>query len=147
MKWLKRILQNSDTYLQEGDIMPKPPIDNNINIGEPVSSFLKCVQENPRRFRLEKIKRQPGTRISRNKYIFTDKLTCESWNVVVDAYSTPLLYGSTIEWMTHEECRYVAKSISDIYTGRHDRLSHIRAIRYKRTTESERQRLIGVYCK
>lgn len=123
---------------------------NMTGISEPVTSFVECVRNNPRRF---DCKRNYGSRVVVNgvhmgykiAYWVKDKTTGEAWY-----YGMLLVKGSgasSVEWLTNEERRYLIDELSQIYTARSRKLSTIKEVRKQRACNAERKRLIGIYCK
>ena len=143
--WLKKFLTR-DTDLQEGDIILTPVISfTKPDIGEPVLSFVQCVKENPRRFIFERL--NTFRMASRQNYMVKDKQTGEEWRVATDHRMSRKLSCKELQWLTDDEAYYLVTEIYDFFNKRRQRFIEIRNIRFERIQVTERQRLMGVYCK
>lgn len=149
MSWLSKLLFGDRDEVKDytfDQTEEHKPVVTKPDIGEPVYSFVQCVLDNPRRFQLRKLKRQGGMSMSRHEFMFTDRVTLESWTVMIDYRWEGLMSGVTIDWLTVDESKFIAKSIAELYNNRRDKLCILRNQRNRRKTQSERDRLKGVYC-
>lgn len=148
MNWFKRLFQNNDTKLQEGDYVFggnfKEPATETPNIGEPVLSFIECVRNNRRRFSFK-------TETYCRTHIITlvDKQTGEEWSSksYISFESSGIRLDPKLDWLTGRERRYLINELSKIGKERARQLSDVKAIRKNRQMSKERDRLKGVYCK
>lgn len=176
MNWLKRIFCKQDEYDKWVDPWGLPSVSVNIpmpkvkppkadkDISEPIISFVKCVQENPKRFKvifdyeycgLESYK---GSITRSNTptiyhYCLQDTKTKESWTFVKDT-TYPLYLKSKSgegknsynpEWITTDERYYLIESIKTIFHNRKDRKEKLDQIRKDRRIRDERNRLKEIY--
>lgn len=148
MNWFKRLFQNNDTKLQEGDYVFggnfKEPATETPNIGEPVLSFIECVRNNRRRFSF-KTETYCRTQI----ITLIDKQTGEQWCAKWYLYfeRTEPRLDSKLDWLTEQEKSHLIKELSKIAKERAEQLRSVNAIRKNRQMTKERDRLKGVYCK
>lgn len=148
MKWLKALFQNSDKDLQDCDIvLTSPPVIREVNIGEPVFSFVSCVKANPKRFTFIKVKDDRPVYAAGSTYDVKDKHTGEEWRIRTDWRCNRKFICLSLEWLTDDETAYLFSEIQSFYHTRITRLNEIRTKRFKRTQVGERNRLMGVYCK
>ena len=118
------------------------------NVSEPVTSFLKCFRDNPKRFKLDQTQ---GWRYGTARFSFSDKQTGEEWGV--QAYMGMFDDGNGIslrglpQWLTDDEATVIEKFMINHYTERAKKLKTIREQRSNRHLVNERKRLINVYCK
>lgn len=149
---------------KESEVVEEEPVKEDvINISEPVISFLKVFNENPKRFKLEQtLKRFEDTEAGfQSGYKLTDNILKESWEIERNRYHHRPRYclpSAHIgicsdgylgwpEWMTREEREYVFTSLHVYYNKRLKDKATIVCIRKKRNQERERQRLMNLYCK
>jgi hypothetical protein len=149
---------------KESEVVEEEPIKEDVtNISEPVISFLKVFNENPKRFKLE----QTLKMIEDNEagfpggYKLTDNILKECWEIENDRYrQRPRSYLKTAhikiysdgyfgwpEWMTREEREYVFLNLRSYYINRGNTRDALLKDRVKRTQEKERARLMKLYCK
>lgn len=132
MNWFKRLFQNNDTKLQEGDHVfsgsVKEPTIETLNIGEPVLSFIECVRNNRRRFSFTN-----GNVFLRSHTItLTDRETGEQWcvrsyyNGGFDNYNR---LEDKLDWLTNDEQEYLIKELSKIAKERAQQVADVKAIR------------------
>lgn len=149
---------------KESEVVEEEPAkEEQVKISEPVISFLKVFNENPKRFKLE----QTLTRVENTEagfqsgYKLTDKILKESWEIERNQYYRTPHYHSRIayieiysngyvgwpEWMTQEEREYVFLNLRSYYINRRNTRDALLKDRAKRSQEKERQRLKDLYCK
>ena len=151
---------------KESEVVEEDPVKEDvINISEPVISFLKVFNENPKRFKLEeRFTRLQNPEAGFNNgcgYKLTDNILKESWAIEMDQYyHRPRYYHQTAhtkiysdgyfgwpKWMTREEREYVFLNLRSYYINRRNTLHALIKDRVKRSQEKERQRLMKLYCK
>jgi hypothetical protein len=149
---------------KESEVVEEEPIKEDVtNISEPVISFLKVFNENPKRFKLEQTLRMFETVEGgfRSGYKLTDNILKESWAIEVDQYYHRPRYSLKTahtkiysdgyfgwpEWMTREEREYVFLNLRSHYINRRDTRDALIKDRAKRSQDKERARLMKLYCK
>jgi hypothetical protein len=134
-----------------------------INISEPVISFLKVFNENPKRFKLEQTLKMFENHIRdfQSGYKLTDNILKESWTIEEDQYyhrpqyclqtaHTKIYsdgYFGWPEWMTREERECVFLNLRSYYINRRNTRDALIKDRAKRSQDKERARLMKLYCK
>jgi hypothetical protein len=149
---------------KESEVVEEEPIKEDvINISEPIISFLKVFNENPRRFKLEQtLKGSENPEYGfQSGYKLTDNILKESWVIEVDPYYHRPRYSLKTahikiysdgyfgwpEWMTREEREYVFLNLRSYYINRRNTLHALIKDRVKRSQDKERARLMKLYCK
>lgn len=151
---------------KESEVVEEEPVKEDVtNISEPVISFLKVFNENPKRFKLEqtlKMFENPGYGLqSGYGYKLTDNILKESWTIEEGQYHHhPQHYLRTAhtkiysdgyfgwpEWMTREEREYVFLNLRSYYINRRNTRDVLLKDRVKRSQDKERARLMNLYCK
>jgi hypothetical protein len=147
---------------KESEVVEEEPIKEDvINISEPVISFLKVFNENPKRFKLEeRFTRLQNPEAGFNNgcgYNLTDNILKESWAIELDQYHQrprtvcTKIYSDTYfgwpEWMTREEREYVFLNLRSYYINRRNTRDTLIKDRAKRIQDKERARLMKLYCK
>lgn len=147
---------------KESEVVEEEPVKEDvINISEPVISFLKVFNENPKRFKLEQTLRMFGDAVGgfQSGYKLTDNILKESWAIEVDQYYNRPRYSLKIahikiysdgyfgwpQWMTREEREYVFLNLRSYYINRRNTLDALLKDRVKRIQDKERQRLMKLY--
>lgn len=111
-----------DLYLEKFFISPS------------VVCFVKCVEQNHRRFSL---KVEETVRFSYDKTI-TDKVTGKSYKVWVDeGYIEMLTQTASTDFLTDRELAYAYRRISKVYKDRYNKLWKLKTKRVKRQIEKE----------
>lgn len=149
---------------KESEVVEEEPIKEDVvNISEPVISFLKVFNENPKRFKLEQTLKmfEDVEGGFQSGYKLTDNMLKESWVIEVGQYyHHPQHYLRTAhtkiysagyfgwpEWMTREEREYVFLNLRSYYINRRNTLDTLLKDRAKSSQDKERQRLMKLYCK
>jgi hypothetical protein len=151
---------------KESEVVEEEPVKEDVfNISEPVISFLKVFNENPKRFKLEQTLRmfEAVEGGFQSGYKLTDNILKESWAIEVDQYyyrQRPRSYLQTAHikiysdgyfgwprWMTREEREYVFLNLRSYYIDRRNTRDTLLEDRAKRIQDKERQRLMKLYCK
>lgn len=180
MNWFKQLLGISDKMETDYNGLPKvtcnipmpkvKPPKADKDISEPILSFVKCVQENPKRFRIisdyshnrfmcyqSGTKPPPLPELPQDYfYILKDLKTNESWSlyggdgVRVMCYSTNTYrdegkHTSNPEWLTRDERVYLINSIKTIFKNREGRKERVTQLRKERRVRDERNRLKEIY--
>lgn len=120
------------------------------NISEPVISFLKVFESNPRRF---KVFMQPTTAGEAHycfqAYKLSDKVTGENWRFLV----RPAFYGyngryeELPAYLTEDEKALIIDKIISYFNVRKEKLEKLNKVREQRKLNKERDRLKTIYCK
>lgn len=139
--FLKRCMGFSDAELRS-PLEPVKPCENEPDISEPVTSFLKCFNSTPKRFKLVRSDTD-SRRLS--KYQFNDLETNESWKITIwgGGYHGCKIHDTN--WMTSDEQKLIVKTITNYYIKRNYKRLSILAKRYARKMEKERSRLTAIY--
>lgn len=175
MNWFKRIFCSQEEFNVHTNGLPKVSVEIPMtkvkppkadkNISEPIISFVRCVQENPKRFRViygnEYMPLFSDEKTRKNKvlpdgytYTLKDLQTKEEWTLCDGLYGrTPLFYFKerdykhTInpEWLTYDEREYIIVSIKTIFKNRQGRKDKVVQLRKDRRIRDERNRLKGIY--
>lgn len=141
-------VMNNAAYGKE-TATPLTPFEYDLSVfnpSEPVTSFIKCFKDNPRRFTMTET---TTTRIlchGRKTYRFKDKVANETWAITIrpaDYQSYPEITNTT--WMTKDELTALTILIGQYYNDRHDKLSKYRADKIQRRKDKERDRLTQIY--
>lgn len=119
----------------------------NLEISEPVSSFLHCFRMTPRRFSLVEIELGNISYFSRKQHRFTDKVSGESW--IIDTrpgcyYETQQRIQNT-KWLTDEENLSIMIVVGEYYSERKIKMDEIKKARANRLVKKERDRLTKIY--
>lgn len=156
-KWWKKQLtdahENRDVKFVEPSEMEQEEPTPEKDISEPVTSFIKCFETNPRRFKIEKI--EPVTQIngfsvvvgyhSKSKYKLTDKQTGESWTVLLAGFYRENHRVHDNEWLTGDEVNLLVYTFAKYYSDRVMKLQRIKSDKYKAKMMKERDRLTKIY--
>lgn len=153
-RWLKRAL------CKKPPVVVKDPItasletaakrvweeSNNkvLTISEPVTSFLKCFKQQPRRFKFVRTDKQIGY-FGTQYYKFTDTKTSESWRITYRPMHTTLPFIEDVTWMTDDERALVFEVIAGHYSERAEKLAQIQKDKYTAKVKKERDRLTQIY--
>jgi hypothetical protein len=142
MKWLLNIFKSKKVVVEE--IVDTVTFKD---ISEPVISFLRAFDANPRRFKLKHF--DYCYVWQRDTYYLIDTLTEEDWKFEVDRKYTnsPIRLESLPQYLTADEKELIVNSMRGYYEGRKCKLREIKASRQKRKLETERDRLKLIYCK
>lgn len=121
--------------------------EKKLEISEPVTSFLKCFAENPRRFRLKTWIKGSYYTSSYKRALFTDLKTEEVWSVSIRWVGSdlPSIDIEDVQWMTSDEKGLVSSTLRDYYIDRGLKLHTIRLERKARKVKKERDRLTAIY--
>lgn len=151
--WKKHTGEAPKEYeVANGDVEPvqETPVPEK-DISEPVTSFIKCFEANPRRFKVEQpvIKELDcpvlSTYASRSKYKLIDKKTGESWKVFLVSYYQ---YNNKVvdnEWLTQDEVDLLTLTIVGYYASRSEKLRAIKIQKHNAKMMKERDRLTKIY--
>jgi hypothetical protein len=147
---------------KESEVVEEEPVKEGVtNISEPVISFLKVFNENPKRFKLEQtLKMSEGAEDGfQSGYKLTDNILKESWKIDENQYYQRYYPRTTCtkiysdgyfgwpQWMTREEREYVFLNLRSYYINRRNTRDTLIKDRAKRTQDKERARLMNLYCK
>lgn len=117
------------------------------NVGEPVISFVKCVKNNPSRFRVFNAKTTLPKTGRANLYLLKDRVTKEQFGFSM--YKVIHIW-ETSNWLSKEEEVYLCEQLYPLFYARQERLNQIKQFRKGRVINKEknqeRQRLIKLYC-
>lgn len=118
-----------------------------LDISEPVTSFLKCFLNNPRRFKLVCLgSPYRGASLSAGKdYKFTDTKTKEQWSVSHRPMYNTTVHIDNVPWMTRDERELINDVIAKYYADRSEKLDIIRKGKNKAKLRKERDRLTAIY--
>lgn len=107
-----------------------PPPVKELNVTEPIISFVKTVKDNPKRFKHRVIKAGRY----HLKHTFKDRMLNKSWLFWVEYdYHGEGYYIGLPSWVTIEESLYLYKELSHIYgKQRKEKLHNIQRERMKR---------------
>jgi len=117
-------------------------------VSEPVFSFIRLLEEEPKRFKLSQISSYGS---GRKLFRFSDRVAGEAWEFT-SAYGPSLIsntyrFRSAIPWATEGERKVIEEAIKNWHKKRQDNIGAWRSLRRARKLKFERERLIGVYCK
>lgn len=115
-----------------------------LTISEPVTSFLKCFKQQPRRFRFVRTDKQSGF-FGSQYYKFTDTKTSESWRIAYRPMHNTTPHIEDVTWMTTDERALTFEVIAGHYSERAERLSKIRKDKHTAKVNKERDRLTQIY--
>lgn len=153
-KWWKKHTGKApqEYVVANGELIGKDP-EPEKDISEPVTSFIKCFEENPRRFKVEKI--EPVTQIngipvvvgyhSKSKYKLTDKKTGESWTVLLAGFYRENHRVIDNGWLTNDEVNLLCMTLAQHYSQRANKLYSIKSAKHKAKMMKERDRLTQIY--
>lgn len=127
----------------------EPPV-----ISEPVISFVRAAQQNPKRFRLIRQPHRLGRDVPRailydvqngRGFEVMERMTSVAgeFRFVYDWWPSDNHMG----WLTDPEIYYINSEFRKIYEPRKARLNELLEIRQNRHKMRERQRYIDIYCK
>ena len=129
--------------VEDSKLLPK-------DISEPVSSFVECVRNNPRRFKLTEVAAKPqGQQYTCLKmYTLKDKFSGEVFTAFRE---TDYRYCET-NWkfptfVTKAEGNFLAEQLPIIFSGKLKNLVRMKTLRRERKVRVERDRLKLIYCK
>lgn len=177
MNWFKKLFGVGDKEELDYNGLPKVSCDIPMpkvrppkagkDISEPIISFVKCVQENPKRFKVVYDYEYNDMGFSYNTsqpivkeiadhyyFIFKDLQTKESWSLY-GGFRAPVLtrvndyegkHTSNPEWLTQDERVYLINSIKTIFESREGRKERVVELRKERRVRAERNRLKEIYC-
>lgn len=114
-------------------------------LSEPVTSFIKCFKEKPRRFKMKETT-YGRSMFGRKTFNFTDKVTNQTWYISVrpkHIQDLPSIEGA--DWMTVDERTALTIVLSLYYSDRETKLSKIKGDKIQRLKEKERDRLTKIY--
>lgn len=149
-KWLKSLgkkeVEKQKAPLEETVSKVDDKEKTSLSISEPVTSFIKCFNQNPRRFKMVKVK-DANTRnsyYSSSRFTFTDTKTAESWNITYRPYySMPHIENTT--WLTNDERELLNEVLMNHYLGRSIKLDKLRKDKAHAKIDKERARLTKIY--
>lgn len=167
MNWFKRIFCSQDEFNVHANGLPiakLPKADKDIS--EPVISFVNCVRNNPKRFKVVYEFEYTRLRLTYDKsktfvgecglpetytYAFKDTKTGESWTLCGGTtwprvYLTPVKNQTdNSEWLTKDERYYLITEIKNIMKDRKGRKEKLQSLRKERKNRDERNRLKEIY--
>jgi hypothetical protein len=126
---------------EDAKLLPK-------NISEPVISFVECVRNNPRRFKLTESQTtiNPYRWTILRMYTLKDKFSGE---VFTASRETDYRYGETTwkfpTFVTKDEGDFLAEQLPIIFSGKLKNLVRLKTLREERKTRVERDRLKSIY--
>ena len=120
------------------------------DISEPVISFLKVFESNPRRFKVKETFHTSGVICGGySPYKLIDTYSKESFKFQRSWHYYPedRLYGikDLPDFLTFDEKKLVIKTIWEYYSGRKSKLEYLKGIRKERNKSKERKRLTKIY--
>jgi hypothetical protein len=172
MNWFKRIFCGQEEFGGYVDQWGLPSVKNLVpipkvkppkpdkDISEPVLSFVKCVQENPKRFKVTYDFEYYGCEVNNGvvgiskkpttyNYSLVDVMTGESWSLTKEMLFTSCRqerkHTYNPEWLTADETEYLIDSVKTIFQSRKDRKAKLQQIRKERRIRDERNRLKEIY--
>lgn len=123
----------------------QPVVDDEkpqLNISEPIFSFVECVRNNPKRFTVINGEIVQGSRVAKKTLL--DKKTGQRFEYTTYYYFE--IRYSYPKYLTKDEFEYIKDEVTSIFTARRDRLGELKAIRKQRANKIERQKLMDIYC-
>lgn len=149
-KWFK-FLRNNDKDFEEcianikiPDMPSVKPCKKEPDISEPVTSFLECFKQQPRRFKFVRTDKKYND-YGIQRYLFTDTKTSESWKISYWPYYETPPKIEDVTWMTDDERELIFEVLAKYYGDRVERLSKIRKDLYTAKVNKERERLTAIY--
>ena len=129
--------------VEDSKLLPK-------DISEPVISFVECVRNNTRRFKLTEV----AAKTQQQRYTFLKMYTLKdrfSGEVFTAFQETDYRYDET-NWefptfVTKDEGDFLAEQLPIIFSGKLKNLVSLKTLRKERKTRVERDRLKSIYCK
>ena len=153
-KWLTRALCKEKTIIVKDPIIAsleeaakrvwKESNNKVLVISEPVTSFLKCFKQNPRRFKFVRTDKQIGF-YGNQYYKFTDTKTSESWRITYRPVYSNVPHIEDVTWMTTDERALIFEVIAGHYSKRSEKLAQIRKDKHTTKVNKERERLTKIY--
>lgn len=134
-KFLKNVWKESKISQCSEDT----PNTNEKNIGEPVISFVKLLEEQPENFLWKRDIKKPWSPI-RTWYKLFDKKNKKMYSYYVCG---DFLNIREISFLTHEECQYLFK----VHKRRVDNWTQDVKKKIQEQKNTERQQYIDIYCK
>lgn len=131
--------------VEDSKLLPK-------DISEPVISFVECVRNNPRRFKLTEAESQQTTQWHQytrlRVYTLKDKFSGEVFTAFRE---TDYRYGEA-NWefptfVTKDGGDFLAEQLPIIFSGKLKNLVRLKTLRKERKVRVERDRLKSIYCK
>ncbi len=129
---------------------PEPEVQEPKDISEPVISFVQCVKDNPKRFKLKDFYENTGSAyFSSRKFILKDRATGEVFEVslVCSGRRDYWRFGKLHATITEDELDYIKEELTPVFEAKQEKLYQIQRLRAQRVGSRERQRLMAIYCK
>jgi hypothetical protein len=136
--WLKEIFTK--------DVVAPPPEPEVVtkDIGEPVISFVQCVKDNPKRFKLHAF-----DEIINNNTCFKlkDSLYGQEFSFCLYYYnSIPCICDISVSFLTSDERTYLCDNLRTVFADKYDKRNKLLRIRADRSKEKEREAMKKIYC-
>lgn len=143
LNWLHKLAAKRIKLKETSQVAATP------DISEPVISFLKVFESNPRRFKIKYTKTSADDACDGyTAYNFVDTLTKERFSYLHRFYNPEKdLYGikGLPDYLTQDEKKLIVDTLWHHYTDRKNRFVHLKSIRTKRKQANERKRLTKIY--
>lgn len=125
-----------------------------IDIKEPIYSFVECVRDNPKRFKVEinseKIERWVTFEgANYTDFKLTDKVLGNVFRITrVAGMETSwwCFFNNYPDYLSKDEAKFLYNEIDKIYNAREQKFHEIKQIRAKRKADKEREQLMKDYC-
>jgi hypothetical protein len=137
MKWLLDLIKPKKVVFQV-PIVQKPPKD----ISEPIISFIECVKENPRRFKLKQTF-SFGLNDYKTTYYVKDKVTGIVYKVVWNGGGNQSFPISCSVYLTEDEKEVLWYLFQDYFYNQ----ASIKGELVKKRKMRKRDQLKSIYCK
>lgn len=119
------------------------PLSNKVkDISEPVISFLKVFENNPKRFKIVGVSVDSWNSAT---YNFIDTFNSESWHFTRRWFCTGGYTYSLPSFLTKAEKSLIVERLESYYSGRKKRLTELKELRRQRALNKERDRLTKIY--
>lgn len=157
--WIKSLFKEDQLSKDIGKVLEVKQAKGK-NISEPVLSFVKCVQENPKRFLAESSESihyyLSGVNPEDSRgYKIYDKVAKKGWYLLGKYFSNPwFVHGYPGEggpfyndpfFLTEDEKAYILKEVKLVMEHRGERKVRLNQIRKERRIRDERSRLKEIY--
>lgn len=137
--WFKKKSYEVQVEIEQPVVEDEKP---ELNISEPIFSFVECVRNNPKRFTVINGEIVQGSRVAKKTLL--DKKTGQRFEYAA-YYSFEIRYTYP-KYLTKDEFEYIKDEVTSIFTARRDRLNELKEIRKQRANKLERQKLMDIYC-
>jgi hypothetical protein len=139
--WLKEVFTNERVV---PEITPEPEAVVK-DIGEPVLSFVQCVKDNPKRFKLytlETINNNPCFKLKDSLYD-QEFSFCLNYNAY---YPCTPLCDISASFLTSDERTYLVDNLRTVFIDKYYKRNKLLKIRADRVKDKEREAMKKIYC-